>query len=74
MSTYLVSTGVQFPDSSIQTTAGGAVANGALIETAAIISADYTLSANKNALTVGPLTINAGVSLTVPSGYKLVIL
>ena len=52
----------------------GAVANGALYENKTIISADYTLTAATNAHAVGPLTINSGKTLTVPTGARLVLL
>lgn len=32
------------------------------------ITTDYTISTNKNAMTAGPITINTGVTITVPSG------
>ncbi len=32
------------------------------------VTASYQLTANKNALSAGPITINAGVTVTVPSG------
>ena len=37
------------------------------------VTTNYTLTASKNAHTVSP-TINAGVTVTVPSGAILVIL
>lgn len=32
------------------------------------VTANYTITTNKNALTAGPVTINAGVTVTIPSG------
>ena len=32
------------------------------------VTTNYTISTNKNAMTAGPVTINAGVVVTVPSG------
>ena len=32
------------------------------------VTASYQLTANKNAMSAGPITINAGVTVTVPSG------
>jgi hypothetical protein len=32
------------------------------------VTASYTISTNKNAMTAGPITVNAGVVVTVPSG------
>ena len=33
-----------------------------------IVTASYTITTNKNAMTAGPITVNAGVTVTVPSG------
>jgi len=38
------------------------------------MTTSYTLPTGKNAMVVGPLTINTGVTLTVPSGQRLVVL
>jgi hypothetical protein len=32
-----------------------------------VITTDYTITTNKNAFTAGPITINAGVTVTVPA-------
>jgi hypothetical protein len=55
-------------------TASSAVANGTMYENSLVISANYTLTAGKNAMSVGPITINAGVAVTVPSGQRWVVL
>ena len=39
-----------------------------------VVTTNYTLSTNKSAMCVGPLTINSGVTVTIPSGERLVIL
>ncbi len=43
------------------------------VETGQTVTTSYTLSTNKNAVTVSP-AINSGVTITVPSGATLVIL
>lgn len=48
--------------------AGGAAASGAIYENSQTISANYTISAGKNGLSAGPITISSGVTVTVPSG------
>ena len=120
MSVQLVNTGVQFPDTSIQTRsmltsdtgsaklpagttalrdvapapgfirwnstlnqyegytgtawaaigggATGAPGNNVFVENDQSVTADYTLTAGKNAMTAGPITINSGVTVTVPTG------
>lgn len=39
-----------------------------------IMTASYALPAGKNGLVAGPLTIGSGLTLTVPSGQRLVVL
>jgi len=39
-----------------------------------VVTTSYTLSTNKSAMCVGPITINTGVTVTIPSGERLVIL
>ena len=58
---------------------GGAGATGAggdqvFVENERVVTTSYTLSTNKSAMCVGPLTINSGVTVTIPSGERLVIL
>lgn len=50
---------------------GGATGTGTddiFIENGQAVTADYTITAGKNAGTFGPVTINSGVTVTVPSG------
>jgi hypothetical protein len=49
-------------------TAGGNTTTFGLYENAAIISANYSISAGNNAMSAGPITVNSGVTVTVPSG------
>ena len=58
---------------------GGAGATGSggdevFVENERVVTTSYTLSTNKSAMCVGPLTINTGVTVTIPSGERLVIL
>jgi hypothetical protein len=48
--------------------ATGGTGNQVVYENDQSISADYTLTAGKNAMSAGPITVNAGITLTVPSG------
>lgn len=54
--------------------AWGAIGGGSNIttyglwENANAIAANYTIGTNNNALSAGPITVNSGVSVTVPSG------
>jgi hypothetical protein len=50
------------------------LANGTVTENSTTVTSNYTQSTGKNAVTVGPLTISSGVTYTVPSGQRLVVL
>jgi hypothetical protein len=57
--------------------AAGATGSGGdevFVENERVVTTSYTLSTNKSAMCVGPLTINTGVTVTIPSGERLVIL
>lgn len=54
--------------------ASGASAGGVIWENTTNISSNYTLSTSKNGLSVGPITIASGVTVTVPSGQRWVVL
>ena len=43
------------------------------IENAATISSSSTINAGNNAISGGPVTINSGVSVTIPSGARWVV-
>lgn len=52
---------------------GGGGATGAggdevFMENDQVVTTDYTLTSGKNAISAGPITINSGVVVTVPSG------
>jgi len=50
---------------------GGAVGGGndlVFYENDMVVTTNYTLTANKNAMSAGPVTINSGVTVTVPTG------
>tara|TARA_R110000744_G_scaffold309128_1_gene417070 strand:+ start:709 stop:1026 length:318 start_codon:yes stop_codon:yes gene_type:complete len=56
---------------------GGATGSGAddvFYENTPTVTADYTITTGKNAMTTGPLTVNSGITVTVPTGSRLVIL
>ena len=53
---------------------GGASAGGVIYENSTSISEDYTLTTGTNGFSVGPITIDAGFSVTVPSGQRWVVL
>ena len=61
-------------------TAWGSIGGGSNItayglwENASVISANYTIGTSNNATSAGPITINSGVTVTVPTGSKWVVL
>jgi hypothetical protein len=59
---------------SFATIGGGASAGGAIYENSDDITSDYTITSGKNGFSVGPMTIASGVTVTVPSGQRWVIL
>jgi len=54
--------------------ATGAGGDQVFVENERVVTTSYTLSTNKSAMCVGPLTLNTGVTVTIPSGERLVIL
>ena len=56
---------------------GGATGGGGdqvFYENELTVTANYTLTTNRNAMSTGPITIDAGVTVTVPTGQRWVIL
>ena len=50
---------------------GGATGGGSddiFIENGQTVTTNYTLTTGKNALSAGPISINSGITVTVPSG------
>ena len=58
----------------LQINHGAPVANGAIYENSQTITSNYTITSGKNAMSAGPITINSGVTVTVPSGSNWVVL
>jgi hypothetical protein len=44
-----------------------------LYENASVISSTYAITAGNNAMSAGPITVNSGVSVTIPTGSRWVI-
>jgi len=70
------STDVQFEgyNGTQWTSIGGAAAGGAVYENKQSITANYTMSTNYNGESVGPIQIDSGVTVTIPSGSRWVVL
>lgn len=54
--------------------AGALVTGVPIYENTLNVTASYTISSGSSAVSVGPLTIPAGVTVTIPSGSKWVVL
>jgi hypothetical protein len=55
---------------------GGATGGGSddiFYENGQTVTTSYTLTTNKNAVTAGPVTVNSGVTVTIPSGASWVV-
>lgn len=62
---------------SVITIGGGATGGGSdnvFYENGQTVTTNYTLTTNNNAMSTGPITISSGVTVTVPSGSRWVIL
>ena len=56
---------------------GGATGGGTdavFQENERVVATNYTLTTSKSAMSVGPITINTGITVTIPSGEKWVVL
>jgi len=52
---------------------GGASTNTVFFENDKAVAVNYQITSTKNAMSAGPLTINAGIAVTVPSGSSWTI-
>ena len=60
-------------DNAWATVASGNITTSGLYEMANIIASNYSIASGNNAISAGPITINTGISVTVPSGSTWVI-
>ena len=70
----VVDSGLEFADGSIQTTAAYMGANDCMFENNMTITDDYTITSGRSANSVGPISIDGGVTVTIPDGSRWVIL
>ena len=52
---------------------GGASTNTVFFENDIAVAVNYQITTNKNAMSAGPISINAGIAVTVPSGSSWTI-
>lgn len=53
---------------------GGASAGGAVYENTQSITSNYTMTTNKNGFSVGPISVDPGITVTIPAGSRWVIM
>jgi hypothetical protein len=56
---------------------GGATGGGSdtvFVENSDDVTTNYTITSGKNAMSVGPITVESGVVVTIPSGSRWVVL
>ena len=61
-------------DGSALTGLSSQVADGCILENNQTISNNYTMGTNKSGMSVGPINVNSGITVTIPSGSRYVIL
>jgi hypothetical protein len=69
--------GYSHPSESWGNLGGGAQGGGTdevFQENSMTVTSDYELTAGKSASSVGPITINSGVTVTIPSGQNWIVL
>ena len=69
--------GYTYPAETWGTLGGGAGGGGSdevFVENAMVVTTDYELTSGKSASSAGPITINSGVTITIPSRQNWVIL
>jgi hypothetical protein len=58
----------------VTSSGSGTVANGTMLLFSNTISANYTIATGNNALSVGPITLNSGNTITLASGQRWIII
>jgi len=54
--------------------ASGGGSDAAFYENDQTITADYTITSNRNAMSTGPVTVDDGVTVTIPTGSRYVVI
>jgi hypothetical protein len=67
-------TGTEWIEFSRKVSAVGGGQNKVFQENETLITEDYTITEGKSAMSVGPITMAAGVRITIPAGKRWVIL
>lgn len=70
-SCFIVCSGTEFRSVGLSSSGGGATGGGSnkiFFENDQTVTNDYTITSGKNAVSAGPISINSGIVVTVPSG------
>ena len=67
-------TGITITNGGGSVTIASTGATGPVLENLQVINTNYTLTSNYNALSAGPVSVDAGVTVTVPSGATWAII
>lgn len=73
-STLTAGTGISITNGTGTITISSSSSGGPILESDITISQNYTISTNKNGLSVGPVTVAAGYAVTVPADQRWLIL
>ena len=73
-SNVTIGTGLSFAAGTLSATGGGGGGSSTILENDQTISSNYTVTSTKNGISVGPVTINTGISVTVGTGQRWMVL
>jgi len=71
---YLTTDGTTASWAAVAAGATGGGTDDVFYENSQTVTTNYTISTNKNAMTTGPISINSGIAVTIPSGSNWVVL
>ena len=72
--TSALSTSSNFTYASSTLTAPNVVASNGMVVNSQTVSANYSIPSGSNAMAAGPITVSSGITVTIPSGSRWVIL
>jgi hypothetical protein len=71
---YTANTSYTYKPSTGELTAPAPIAGNGLLMNASTVASSYTVAAGNNAISVGPITVASGQTVTVSSGQRWVVL